>query len=232
MENNSSGRQLLERWYQKDAKADPPCFRFNIHNDLSTFDEMEQLYKTLIEVFPVELRDFYLKTQLEQAINEIVLKNQNLARKCIWVHTGSLPTKSSEEMSGEASTVYEMNRRLTRLQSELKVLFQHRLDYFCHSLTHIKKHFLFVQNQLSEKNITRIPPTVNMTNEQLTTLLKGLVVSNIEVVINDHASECQIPYCSFGANRHLLEEIEIVKQHSSLLKQNSVNPEIMHTVKK
>lgn len=71
-----------------------------------------------------------------------------------------------------------------------------------------------------------------MTNEQLTTLLKGLVVSNIEVVINEHASECQIPYCTFGANRHLLEEIEIVKQHSSLLNQNTANPEIMHTIKK
>lgn len=121
MENGSNGRQLLERWYHEDTKADPPCFRFNIHNDLSTFEDMEQLYKTLIDIFPVELRDLYLQTQLEQAINEIVFKNRDLARKCIWVHTGILPSKSSEEVPGETTTVFEMNRRLTRLQAELKV---------------------------------------------------------------------------------------------------------------
>lgn len=84
-----------------------------------------------------------------------------------------------------------------------------------------------LQNQLNEKNLIRIPPTVQMSNEQLANTMKSLIVANIDQIISDHFAKFQIPYCTYGVDRNLLAEIEVVKQHSQYLSQNCANFEIM-----
>lgn len=91
--------------------------------------------------------------------------------------------------------------------------------------------FFFFQNQLSEKNLIRIPPTIQVSNDQLSASLKSLIMANIDNIINDHTTKFQIPYCTYGVDRVLLTEIELVKQHSQFLSQNCVNFEIMDRVK-
>lgn len=73
---------------------------------------------------------------------------------------------------------------------------------------------------------------MNLSNEQLTTTLRSLVTSSIDAIIGDHASQCPIPYCTYGVNTHLLDEIETVKQHSLLLSRNSAHPETLLKVEK
>lgn len=203
--NDSNERQLLTRWYQLDEKS--KCYRFNSASNTATLDEMTHLHKALVDLFPIEMRDTYLTTIIEQEINEVIFTSQAAAKKAIWVHTGALPTKNADESTGESSVAFEVNRSLVRLQAELK-------------------------NQVSEKSIIRIPPTVNVTSEQLTASLKGLITSNIDAVISEHSNRCQIPYCTFGVNTHLLEEIEIVKQHSLILSQSSATPDVLLQAKK
>lgn len=87
------------------------------------------------------------------------------------------------------------------------------------------------QNQLSEKNLIRIPPTIQMSNDQLGNSLKTLIVANIDNIISDHFSKFQIPFCTYGVDRNLLAEIEAVKQQSQYLSQNCANFEIMDKIK-
>lgn len=95
----------------------------------------------------------------------------------------------------------------------------------------IKKSLALFQNQLNEKNLIRIPPTVQMSNEQLGTSLKSLIVANIDNIVSDHFAKFQIPFCTYGVDRNLLAEIEAVRQHSQYLSQNCANFEIMDQIK-
>lgn len=76
------------------------------------------LLTVLVTIFSKELRDSYLTTVVEQEINNTVLINHELSRRCIWIQTGALPSKILEN-----GTVVdnEMNRRLNNIHSELKV---------------------------------------------------------------------------------------------------------------
>lgn len=84
---------------------------------------------------------------------------------------------------------------------------------------------------MNEKNLIRIPPTVQMSNDQLATSLKSLIIVNIDNIITDHFTKFQIPFCTYGVDRNLLAEIEAVKQHSQYLSQNCANFEIMDKIK-
>lgn len=75
--------------------------------------------KTLVDIFSKELRDSYLTTVVEQEINNTVLINQELSKRCIWIQNSSLPPKLDENAS---SLEHEMNRRLSNIQNDLKVL--------------------------------------------------------------------------------------------------------------
>lgn len=70
-----------------------------------------------------------------------------------------------------------------------------------------------------------------MSNEQLATSLKSLIVANIDNIVADHFAKFQIPFCTYGVDRNLLAEIEAVKQHSQYLSQNCANFEIMDKIK-
>lgn len=70
----------------------------------------------LVEIFSKELRNSYLTTVVEQEINNTVMMNQELSKRCIWLQM----TKDVE--SDLASELLEENsRRLSILNSDLKV---------------------------------------------------------------------------------------------------------------
>lgn len=201
----SDERQLLERWYILDDKAEPPCYRLKTTDILAndeTATDLQQLYKSLVDVFSKELRDSYLTTVIEQEINNTVLISHELSKRCIWIHTGVLPSKGPDA-GGAESVAGEMNRRLNNLQMELK-------------------------NQLCEKNLIRIPPSVQV---PLAASLKSLLIANIDSICDDHAAKLHIPYCTYGVDRNLLAEIEAVNQNSNLLSQNCANFVIMDRIK-
>lgn len=118
----SSERKLLEAWYTLDDKAEPMCYRLrtqNVTTNENAATELQDLYKTIADTFPKEICDFYLTTVIEQEINNMVFINQDLSKRCIWVHTGALP--KLDETSNESAIAVEMNRRLNKIQLELKV---------------------------------------------------------------------------------------------------------------
>lgn len=120
----SDERRLLEQWYILDDKAEPMCYRLktkNVTANADTANELQNLHKTITDIFSKELRDSYLTTVIEQEINNMVFINQDLSKRCIWVHTGALPHKHIDESSNESSIAGEMNRRLNNIQLELKV---------------------------------------------------------------------------------------------------------------
>lgn len=207
--DGSEEKQLLEKWFILDGKAQPPCYRLKSNDIVANADtvaELQSLYRTLVDIFSKELRDSYLTSVIEQEINNTVLISQELSKRCIWVHTGTLPTKNADLSQVASSVDNEMNRRLVNIQTDLK-------------------------NQLSEKNLIRIPPSVQMSNDQLATTLNGLIAANIDHIVDEHANKCQIPYCTYGVDRNLLSEIEIVNQHSKVLSQNCANFGIMDKIK-
>lgn len=81
---------------------------------------MEKLLAVLVDIFSKELRDLYLTTVVEQEINNTVLISQELSKRCIWIQTGNLPTKTLENATPLET---EMNRRLNNIHNELKVSF-------------------------------------------------------------------------------------------------------------
>lgn len=87
------------------------------------------LLTVLVTIFSKELRDSYLTTVVEQEINNTVLINHELSRRCIWIQTGALPSKTLENGTAVDN---EMNRRLNNIHSELKVV--HRMIR-CFALT-------------------------------------------------------------------------------------------------
>lgn len=121
----SNERQLLEQWYILDDKAEPMCYRLktqNITANADTVNELQNLHKTITDIFSKELRDSYLTTVIEQEINNMIFINQDLvSKRCIWVHTGALPNKNIDESSNESSIAGDMHRRLNNIQLELKV---------------------------------------------------------------------------------------------------------------
>lgn len=92
--------------------------------------------------------------------------------------------------------------------------------------------FLFQQNQLTEKHIIRIPPTVQLQPEQFSAILLSSVSSEIDSIVDEHISKFQIPYCTYGVDRRLLLELEEVNRYSRTLGQNCANFSIMDRIKR
>lgn len=203
---SGSDKELLEKWYILDDKAQPQCYRLKtsgVSQTDETSTELENLLAVLVHIFPKDIRDSYLTTVVEQEINNTVLISQELLKRCIWIQTGSFPPKMTENASEHD---IEMNRRLNNIHSDLK-------------------------NQLMEKNLIRIPPTVQFQNEQLAALLESLIGGMIESILDEHSTKYQIPYCTYGVDTNLLEELEAVNQHSKILEHNCANFGIMDKIK-
>ncbi|KAL9706862.1 hypothetical protein quinque_010380 [Culex quinquefasciatus] len=204
----AADRAILERWYTLDDKSQPACYRLNAKNssNLSSEEsekELSTLLKILIDIFSKELRDSYLTTVVEQEINNTVLINQELSKRCIWVQNSVAPLKVTENSS---SVEAEMIRRLSNIQNDLK-------------------------SHLAEKHIIRIPANAGQQQDQFASLLDGCLSSVIDAVIDEHASKYSIPMCTFGVDRRLLGELEEVNRRSRVLNENCANFSITDRVK-
>ncbi|XP_055540226.1 uncharacterized protein LOC129726948 [Wyeomyia smithii] len=205
-EKNLDDRAILEKWYTLDDKAQPACYRLNVNNNSNLTSEASEhelstLLKILIDIFSKELRDSYLTTVVEQEINNTVLINQELSKRCIWIQNSIAPLKITENSS---SAEAEMVRRLGNIQSDLK-------------------------SHLAEKHILRIPSSAQQ--EQFTTQLESCLSSEIDLIMDEHMHKYSIPMCTFGVDRRLLSEVEEVNRHSRILNENCANFTITDRVK-
>lgn len=83
-----------------------------------------------------------------------------------------------------------------------------------------------------EKNLIRIPPSVQFQRDQLAAVLETLIGGSIDGILDEHVSKYQIPYCTYGVDVNLLEELEAVNQHSKILEHNCANFVIMDRIKR
>ncbi|XP_062545784.1 uncharacterized protein LOC134212179 [Armigeres subalbatus] len=207
-ELSAPDRAILEKWYTLDDKSQPACYRLNAKNNSNlTAEESEKelstLLKILIDVFSKELRDSYLTTVVEQEINNTVLINQELSKRCLWIQNSIPPLKVTENSS---SVEAEMVRRLTNTQNDLK-------------------------NHLSEKHIIRISANIAQQQDQFATMLENCLSTEIGLIADEHMSKYSIPMCTYGVDRRLLSEIEEVNRHSRVLNENCANFSITDRVK-
>lgn len=208
-ETNPADRAILEKWYTLDDKSQPACYRLDAKNssNLSSEEsekELSTLLKILIDIFSKELRDSYLTTVVEQEINNTVLINQELSKRCLWIQNSIAPLKVTENSS---SVEAEMIRRLSNIQNELK-------------------------GHLAEKHIIRIPnANASQQQDQFAASLENCLSSVIDGVIDEHTSKYSIPLCTFGVDRRLLSELEEVNRHSRVLNENCANFSITDRVK-
>lgn len=91
---------------------------------------------------------------------------------------------------------------------------------------------VYTQNHLVEKNLIRIPPTVQVPSDHLTHIFTTLIGGMLENIVEEHTNRCHIPRCTFGVDANLLHEIEAVNQYSKILEQNCVNFGIMDRIKR
>lgn len=203
---DNCGKLLLEKWYILDEKSQPSCYRLKSiqvekENVSSIDEELKSLLVNLVEVFTKELRDSYLTTVVEQEINHTVLMSQELSKRCIWIQNTGSTTKTDE-----SPLEIEMNRRLANIQNELK-------------------------SQLAEKHVIKMPVASQQQQDQFLSTLEAAISSEIDLIIEEHSNKFQIPYCTFGVDRRLLNEIEEINRHSQILNQNSANFSIIDQVK-
>lgn len=88
------------------------------------------------------------------------------------------------------------------------------------------------QNQLMDKNLIRIPPTVQFQADQLADIFETLISSCVDAILDEHTSKYQIPRCTYGVDANLLHELEAVNQHSKILEHNCANFGIMEKIRK
>lgn len=201
-------KDLLEKWYKLDNKAQPPCYRLKVVDSDQDSDEssteLNQLLLIFSQIFSRELRDSYLTTVVEQEINNTVLMSQELLKRCIWIQNGLIPSKIVETST---ALEIETHRRLSNIHNDLK-------------------------NQLNEKHIIKSTPNQQLTPEQLTVSLENLLSSEIDGIIEEHNSKFQIPHCTFGVDKRLFNEIEEVNRYSRILGQNCANFTIMDRIRR
>ncbi|XP_023296388.2 uncharacterized protein LOC111679120 [Lucilia cuprina] len=205
---NEDEKVLLEKWYIIDNCYQPMCHRLNTelckNYSAAQDDELNLLLGVLLRLFSDDLKDSYMSTVVEQEVNNTVLMSQELAKRCIWIQTGPQYMKAPEN-----ATAYdhEVLRRMSKLYTELK-------------------------SHLSEKNLIRILPTMNILDDELAVVIENLLEKSIASIFEEHVTKNNIPYNTNGVDHALLEEIELVGHYSKILAQNSPNFDIMNDIKR
>ncbi|XP_033167496.1 uncharacterized protein LOC117145803 [Drosophila mauritiana] len=201
-------RLLLEKWYTIDNSYQPMCHRLHAQQvdpySSQVNGELNELLAVLLRLFSDDVKDSYLTTVVEQEINNTVLMSQELAKRCIWIQTGSQVARPSENAS---PLELEVQRRLSHVYSGLK-------------------------SQLSEKNLIRLLPTMSILDEELSAVIESLLDKTLAGIFEEHQQKNSIPYNTLGVDRVLLEELRLVGHYSKLLAQNSANFDIMNDVKR
>lgn len=90
---------------------------------------------------------------------------------------------------------------------------------------------LYQQSQLAEKHMIKMPVVSQQQQDQFLSLLEAAVSSEVDSIVEEHSSKFQIPLCTFGVDRRLLNEIEEVNRHSQILNQNCANFTIIDQIK-
>uniref|UniRef100_A0A1B0BJ75 AAA+ ATPase domain-containing protein n=1 Tax=Glossina palpalis gambiensis TaxID=67801 RepID=A0A1B0BJ75_9MUSC len=205
---NETERILLEKWYTIDNLNQPMCHRLHTQQiepySTKQDEELNKLFGVLLNLFSNDLKDSYMSTVVEQEVNNTVLISQELAKRCIWIQTGPHYMKAPENASP-----YELEvlRRISKLYSELK--------------TH-----------LSEKNMVRILPNMNVLDDELAEVIESLIDKSITTIIDEYANKNSLPDNTNGVNHALIEEIEFIGQYTTALAQNSPNFDIMNDIKR
>ncbi|XP_068150594.1 uncharacterized protein [Drosophila tropicalis] len=199
---------LLEKWYTIDNSYQPMCHRLYTQQidpySTQVNGELNELLSVLLRLFGDDVKDSYLTTVVEQEINNTVLMSQELAKRCIWIQTGAQYSRAPENAS---QLELEVLRRITRIYAELK-------------------------NQLCEKNLIRLLPTMNILDEELSAVIENLLDKSLAGIFEEHQQKSSIPYNTLGVDRVLLEELQLIGHYSKLLAQNSANFDIMNDVKR
>lgn len=76
-----------------------------------------------------------------------------------------------------------------------------------------------------------MPVVSQQQQEQFTTIFENSISNEIDAIIEEHSTKFQIPYCTFGVDRRLLNELEEVNRHSQMLNQNCANFTIIDQIK-
>ncbi|KAH8263526.1 hypothetical protein KR044_010218 [Drosophila immigrans] len=198
---------LLEKWYTIDNSYQPMCHRLytqQIDPYASQVNgELNELLAVLLRLFSDDVKDSYLTTVVEQEINNTVLMSQELAKRCIWIQTGAQYSRAPDNAS---QLELEVLRRITRIYAELK-------------------------NQLCEKNLIRLLPTMNILDEELSAVIESLLDKSLAGIFEEHHQK-SIAHNTLGVDRVLLEELQLIGHYSKLLAQNSANFDIMNDVKR
>lgn len=198
---------LLEKWYTIDNSYQPMCHRL-FTQQIDPYSnqvngELNELLAVLLRLFSDDVKDSYLTTVVEQEINNTVLMSQELAKRCIWIQTGAQYSRAPDNAS---QLELEVLRRITRIYAELK-------------------------NQLCEKNLIRLLPTMNILDDELSAVIESLLEKSLTGIFEEHHQK-SIPYNTLGVDRVLLEELQLIGHYSKLLAQNSANFDIMNDVKR
>lgn len=67
--------------------------------------------------------------------------------------------------------------------------------------------------------------------EQFSNMLEVAISSEIDSIVEEHSAKFQIPFCTYGVDRRLLNEVEEVNRHSQILNQNCANFTIIDQIK-
>lgn len=94
-----------------------------------------------------------------------------------------------------------------------------------------KTHCNYFQSQLAEKHIIKMPVVSQQQQDQFSTMLEVAMSSEIDSIVEEHSSKFQIPSCTYGVDRRLLNEIEEVNRHSQILNQNCANFSVIDQIK-
>ncbi|XP_069676393.1 NACHT and WD repeat domain-containing protein 2 isoform X2 [Periplaneta americana] len=225
--SNADNKELLQKWYQLDSHAQPPCYRLQpIASHIPGFkenspeekeralsewrSEIERTLAVMVNVFPQELRDTYLTTVVEQEVHNTVCMSQELARRCLWLYRVCAPTGSqSQDPPSPGET--ELRRRLEALHKNLK-------------------------NQLNEKHILRMPvrwmeggldlefPEHAQYVAEVTSQLANHLRSLVDTIIEEDQNKSVLK-SSYGIDSRLFQELMQQTSFCQRAAQCSINRE-------
>ncbi|XP_018319781.1 NACHT domain- and WD repeat-containing protein 1 isoform X2 [Agrilus planipennis] len=205
---SETAQSLLNKWYRLDSEAQPPCYRLQpVSCHITGFretssqekeaaleewkTEIEKLLEVLVNVFPLELRDSYLTTVVEQEVHNTVFMSQELAKRCIWVNRVFTPSEKTPEnpTCGEK----ELERRLNNLQKDLREQLA-------------EKHIIRTLVKNMDKGLNLEVAEHKQYIDQIITSLKKYLIETINNIIEEHKSKTVVRP-SYGIDSELFEEL-------------------------
>lgn len=202
-------KTLLNKWYTRDAHAQPPCYRLRPHTcyipglkeDCQTEGalsewraEVERTLAVLQDVLPTDLKDTYLSTALEQEVHNTVCMSQELARRTLWLHRVYTHQPPADPAAPPPSTQEaELRRRLDNIHHILKGQL-------------VEKNILRLSVKYAEGGVQPELPEhaqyVADVTAQLTAALKNIV----DAIIDEDQSKA-VGKPGFGLDKRLVQEL-------------------------